>query len=67
MVYTVKPLFQMEVMYGRFFQSDVIEKLNMLSDFKCCDDIDANDDIGLMYNFTDKQNFHTIIGDFVQI
>lgn len=49
-----------------FFQSDVIEKLNMLSNFKCCDDIDANDGIGLMYNFTDKQNFHIIIGDFVQ-
>lgn len=49
-----------------FFQSDVIEKLNMLSDFKCCDDIDANDGIGLMYNFIDNQNFNIIIGDFVQ-
>ena len=52
--------------WQEFFQSDVIKKLNMLSDFKCCDDIDANDGIGLMYNFTDKQNFHCIIGDFVQ-
>jgi AraC family transcriptional regulator len=50
-----------------FFQSDAIEKLNMLSDAKCCDDIDANDGIGLMYNFIDNQNFHIIIGDFVQI
>lgn len=49
-----------------FFQSDVIEKLNMLSDVKCCDDIDANDGIGLMYNFIDNQNFNIIIGDFVQ-
>lgn len=49
-----------------FFQSDVIEKLNTLSDVKCCDDIDANDGIGLMYNFIDNQNFHIIIGDFVQ-
>jgi len=49
-----------------FFQSDVIEKLNMLSDVKSCDDIDANDGIGLMYNFIDNQNFNIIIGDFVQ-
>lgn len=49
-----------------FFQSDVIEKLNMLSDVKSCYDIDANDGIGLMYNFIDNQNFNIIIGDFVQ-
>ena len=50
-----------------FFESDTIEKLNMLSDVKCCDDIDANAGIGLMYNFTDDQNFHIIIGDFVRV
>jgi AraC-like DNA-binding protein/predicted transcriptional regulator YdeE len=50
-----------------FFQSDVIEKLNTLSDAKCCDDIDTNDGIGFMYDFADKMNFHIIIGDFVQL
>lgn len=49
-----------------FFQSDTIEKLNLLSDVKCCDDIDENAGIGLMYNFTDNENFDIIIGDFVR-
>lgn len=49
-----------------FFQSDSIEKLNKLSDVKCCGDIDENDGIGLMYNFSENQNFDIIIGDFVQ-
>ena len=49
-----------------FFQSDAVEKLNLLSGVKCCDDIDENDGIGLMYNFADDQNFHIIIGDFVR-
>ncbi|OPX43937.1 transposon Tn10 TetD protein [Ruminiclostridium hungatei] len=49
-----------------FFQSGVIEKLNLLSNVKCCGDIDENDGIGFMHNFVDNQNFHIIIGDFVQ-
>jgi predicted transcriptional regulator YdeE len=49
-----------------FFQGDTIEKLNRLSDVKCCDDIDENDGIGFMYDFSDKQSFNIIIGDFVQ-
>jgi len=52
--------------WGDFFQSGVIEKLNLLSNVKCCDDIDENDGIGFMHNFADNQNFHIIIGDFVQ-
>lgn len=50
-----------------FFQGDTIEKLNRLSDNKCCDDIDENDGIGFMYDFSDKQNFNIIIGDFAQV
>lgn len=49
-----------------FYQGDSIEKLEKLSDVKCCDDIDENDGIGFMYDFSDKQNFNIIIGDFVQ-
>ncbi|MPM36773.1 hypothetical protein SDC9_83375 [bioreactor metagenome] len=44
----------------------VIEKLDTLADVKCCNDIDANDGIGLMYGFKDMYNFHVIIGDFVK-
>lgn len=50
-----------------FFQSGVVEKLNLLSNAKCCDDIDANDGIGLMHDFIDNQSFQIIIGDFVKI
>lgn len=50
-----------------FFEGNFIEKLNKLSDVKCCDDLDENDGIGLMYDFSDKYNFSIIIGDFVQI
>lgn len=49
-----------------FFEGDFIEKLNKLSAVKCCDDLDENDGIGLMYDFSDKYNFSIIIGDFVQ-
>ncbi|MDR2025366.1 MAG: GyrI-like domain-containing protein [Hungatella sp.] len=49
-----------------FFQGDTIEKLSKLSAAKCCDDIDENDGIGFMYDFSDQQNFNIIIGDFVQ-
>lgn len=50
-----------------FFQGDYIDKLNNLSGVKCCDDLDENDGIGLMYDFSDKLNFKVIIGDFVQV
>lgn len=50
-----------------FFKSNAIEKLDMLSDVKCCEDIDANAGIGMMYNFKDMNNFEFIIGDFVQV
>lgn len=50
-----------------FFDGDFIEKLNKLSDVKCCDDLDENDGIGLMCDFSDKNNFGIIIGDFVQL
>lgn len=50
-----------------FFAGGAIEKLNALADCKCCDDIDANDGMGLMYQFSDMNHFHIIIGDFVQV
>lgn len=50
-----------------FFQGDSIDKLNMLSEDKCCDDLDENDGIGFMYSFSDQQNFNIIIGDFVKV
>jgi len=52
--------------WQEFFNSGVIEKLDTLADVKCCDDIDENDGIGLMYGFKDMYNFHVIIGDFVK-
>lgn len=54
-------------MWQEFFSSDTVDKLNMLSDVKCCDDIDENAGIGFMYDFADEMNFKAIIGDFVQI
>jgi AraC family transcriptional regulator len=53
--------------WQEFFESGTVEKLNALSNFKCCDDIDANDGIGLMYNFKGTENFEAIIGDFVKV
>ena len=53
--------------WQEFFQGDYIDKLNNLSGVKCCDDLDENDGIGLMYDFSDKLNFKVIIGDFVQV
>lgn len=52
--------------WQEFFQSDTVEKLEMLTEVKCCEDIDANAGIGFMYNFADDQNFQVIIGDFVR-
>ena len=53
--------------WQEFFQGDTIEKLNQLSEVKCCDDIDDNAGIGFMYDFSNEQNFKIIIGDFVKI
>ena len=50
-----------------FFEGDFIENLNKLSEVRCCDDLDENDGIGLMYDFSDKFNFSIIIGDFVKV
>lgn len=53
--------------WQEFFKSNVIEKLDLLSDVKCCEDIDPNAGIGMMYNFKDMNNFEFILGDFVQV
>ncbi|WP_310602013.1 helix-turn-helix domain-containing protein [Anaerosporobacter sp.] len=53
-------------MWKEFFEGDTLKKMSVLSEVKCCDDIDANDGIGFMYNFTDMNNFNAIIGDFVR-
>ncbi len=50
-----------------FFISNALEKLDLLSDVKCCEDIDSNAGIGMMYNFKDMNSFEFIIGDFVQV
>ncbi|MGI5900661.1 MAG: AraC family transcriptional regulator [Christensenellales bacterium] len=52
--------------WQEFFASGVTDKLDTLTEAKCCDDIDANDGIGLMYDFKDMHNFNVIIGDFVR-
>lgn len=50
-----------------FYQGDALEKLDTLSNVKCCDDIDSNVGIGMMYHFRDMNHFELIIGDFVQL
>ena len=50
-----------------FYQSDVNEKLETIADAKCCDDIDSNVGIGMMYDFRDMNHFSFIIGDFVNV
>jgi len=52
--------------WQEFFRSNECKQLGMMSDVKCCDDIDENDGIGLMYDFNDMNNFSFIIGDFVK-
>ncbi|MBW8351853.1 helix-turn-helix domain-containing protein [Bacillus sp. IITD106] len=52
--------------WQEFFRSDAPKKLQSLVDFKCCDDIDANDGIGMMYDFKGMDNFNAIIGDLVK-
>lgn len=53
--------------WKEFFEGDAIEKLGSLSDSTCCDGIDPNAGIGMMYNFEDMNNFEFIIGDFINI
>ncbi|MGL6199294.1 MAG: GyrI-like domain-containing protein [Lachnospiraceae bacterium] len=50
-----------------FFKGKSVSKLNTLSDFKYCDDIDENTGIGFMYEFEGDENFNIIIGDFVKV
>lgn len=52
--------------WQEFFADGTVEKLNLLSDAKDCDDIDPNAGIGMMYQFQDANRFELIIGDFVQ-
>lgn len=66
-MYRETSFFEAGNVWKDFFKSNAIEKLDMLSDVKCCEDIDANAGIGMMYNFKDMNNFEFIIGDFVQV
>lgn len=49
-----------------FFNGETVPKLNALSEFKDCDDIDENDGIGFMYGFEGKENFDIIIGNLTK-
>lgn len=51
--------------WREFFEGDAIDKLGSLSDSTCCEDIDPNAGIGMMYDFKDMNNFEFIIGDFI--
>ncbi len=53
--------------WKEFFEGEAIEKLGSLSDSTCCEDIDPNAGIGMMYNFKDMNNFEFIIGDFINV
>ena len=54
--------------WQEFFTNGACEELNTIPiDIRCCNDIDAADGIGLMYDFKDKDNFSLIIGDFVKV
>ncbi len=50
-----------------FYQSNAINTLQSASLKKCCDDIEDNAGIGLMYNFADMNHFDLIIGDFIAV
>lgn len=50
-----------------FYSSDVNNKLQTIASDTCCDDIDANVGIGMMYNFRDMNHFEFIIGDFMKV
>lgn len=66
-IYRETSFFEAGNAWQEFFKSNAIEKLDLLSDVKCCEDIDPNAGIGMMYNFKDMNNFEFIIGDFVQV
>ena len=53
--------------WKEFFEGGANEKLSSLSDLTCCEDIDPNVGVGMMYNFKDMNNFEFIIGDFINI
>lgn len=55
---------KMGEIWQKFFQSSIAEELQTYKDFSCCDDLEENDGIDLMFNFKDKDNFEVIIGDF---
>lgn len=66
-IYRETSFFEAGNAWQEFFKSNAIEKLDLLSDVKSCEDIDPNAGIGMMYNFKDMNNFEFIIGDFVQV
>jgi len=49
------------------YSSDLNDKLQTIASETCCDDIDANAGIGMMYNFRDMNHFEFIIGDFMKV
>jgi AraC family transcriptional regulator len=54
-------------LWQEFFNSEAVEKLKTLSNATCCDDIDENDGIGIVYNFKGTDTFDIIIGDFLKL
>jgi len=50
-----------------FYSSGVNDKLQTIASETCCDDINANVGIGMMYNFRDMNHFEFIIGDFMKV
>ncbi len=54
-------------MWKAFFSNGTIEKLDALSTTKCCNDIDPNAGIGMMFDFKDSDTCTLIIGDFVKM
>lgn len=54
-------------MWQAYFKSNKIHYLKQLSQFSCCEDIEENDGIGMMYNFKDTNSFELIIGDFIKV
>jgi AraC family transcriptional regulator len=53
--------------WREFFEGGACEIVNDIpAESRCCGDIDANDGIGLMCDFKDKDTFTIVIGDFVR-
>lgn len=59
--------FEAGKMWQEYFECNEINYLKELSQFTCCEDIDENDGIGMMYNFKDTNNFELILGDFMKV